>query len=73
MLATVVAMDIYIIKYLNLGICKSWISGSFLVPIDGVCASCSSIGFLIVSPFAGVGIIDTIFLTNYPSQLRMSQ
>ena len=71
MLAIVVAMNIYLIKHSNLRIGKSWISGSFLGLISSVCASCSSIGFLIVSTFGGVGIIATVFLTNYQIQLRI--
>ena len=71
MLAIVVAMNVYLIKHSNLRIGKSWISGSFLGLISSVCASCSSIGFLIVSTFGGVGIIATVFLTNYQIQLRI--
>jgi hypothetical protein len=71
MLAIVVAMNIYLIRHSNLRIGKSWISGSFLGVVSSVCASCSSIGFLIISTFGGVGIIATVFFTNYQIQLRI--
>jgi hypothetical protein len=71
MLGIVVAMNIYLIRHSNLRIGKSWISGSFLGVISSVCASCSSIGFLIISTFGGVGIVATVFLTNYQIQLRI--
>ena len=56
MLGIVVAMNIYLIRHSNLRIGKSWISGSFLGVISSVCASCSSIGFLMISTFGGVGM-----------------
>ena len=71
MLGIVVAMNIYLIRHSNLRIGKSWISGSFLGVISSVCASCSSIGFLMISTFGGVGTIATVFLTNYQIQLKI--
>ena len=54
MLVIVVAMSIYLIRHSNLRIGKSWISGSFLGIINSVYASCSSVGFLMLSNFGGV-------------------
>jgi hypothetical protein len=42
-----------------------------LAIITGACASCSSVGFLIISTFGGLGIITTAFLTNYQIPLRL--
>ncbi len=72
MLVIVVAMSIYLIRHSNLRIGKSWISGSFLGIINRVYASCSSVGFLMLSNFGGVGIMATVLLTNYQIPLRIS-
>ena len=72
MLVIVVAMSIYLIRHSNLRIGKSWISGSFLGIINSVCASCSSVGFLMLSNFGGVCIMATELLTNYQIPLRIS-
>jgi hypothetical protein len=71
LLGIVVSMNIYLIKNLKLKIDKSLISGSFLGIVTSVCASCSSIGFIIISTFGGVGIVATAFLTNYQIPLRV--
>jgi hypothetical protein len=39
--------------------------------ITSFCASCSSIGFIIISTFGSAGIIATSFLTNYQIPLRL--
>jgi hypothetical protein len=36
-----------------------------------MCASCSSIGFLLVSTFGGIGITASAFLSNYQTPLRI--
>ncbi len=71
LLGIVVSVNIYLIKNLKLKICKSLISGSFLGVITSACASCSSIGFIIISTFGGAGIVATAFLTNYQIPLRV--
>ena len=71
LLGIVVSMNIYLIKNLKLKIGKSLISGSFLGIITSACASCSSIGFIIISTFGGAGIMATAFLTNYQIPLRL--
>jgi hypothetical protein len=55
----------------NIGEYKSLISGSFLTILFSVCASCSSIGFVVISTFGSAGIIATTFLTNYQIPLRL--
>jgi hypothetical protein len=71
LLGIVVSMNIYLIKNLKLKIDKSLISGSFLGIVTSVCASCSYIGFIIISTFGVAGIMATAFLTNYQIPLRV--
>jgi hypothetical protein len=47
------------------------VSGSILAIVSSTCASCSSIGFLVISTFGGFGIVATDLLTNYQIPLRM--
>lgn len=71
LLAIVISMNVYAIKNSKLRLDKSLLSGSVLGIVSSACASCSSIGFLIISTFGGVGIIATGFLTNYQIPLRI--
>jgi len=71
LLAIVISMNVYAIKNSKLRLDKSLLSGSVLGIVSSACASCSSIGFLIISTFGGVGIITTAFLTNYQIPLRI--
>lgn len=71
LLGIVVSMNIYLLKTSKVRLGKSFVSGSFLGVITSACASCSSIGFLIISTFGGAGIIATTFLTNYQIPLRL--
>ena len=65
-------MNIYVIRTSKLRINKSSLfTGSLLGIVSSACASCSSIGFLIISTFGGAGIIATGFLTNYQIPLRL--
>jgi hypothetical protein len=56
---------------MNLKLDKSIFSGSILAIISSACASCSSLGFLVISMFGGFGIITIDLLTNYQTPLRM--
>lgn len=71
LLGIVVSMNIYLLKNSRIRLGKSLISGSFLAVLSSTCASCSSIGFVIISMFGGAGIIATTFLTNYQIPLRL--
>ena len=66
-----VAMNVYTIRNSKLRFDKSMVSGSILAIASSACASCSSIGFLIISMFGGFGIITIDLLTNYQTPLRM--
>jgi hypothetical protein len=71
LLGIVISMNIYLLKNSRIRLGKSLISGSFLAVLSSTCASCSSIGFIIISTFGGAGIIATAFLTNYQIPLRL--
>jgi hypothetical protein len=49
----------------------SFFSGSTLSVISSTCASCSSLGYLLVSIFGGVGVTASTFLSNYQIPLRI--
>src|ERR1044072_478099 len=73
LLGIVVSMNVYIIKHsrnLKLAI-GSLFLGSILSMIFSTCASCSSIGFLLVSTFGGIGVTASTFLSNYQTPLRI--
>ena len=67
-----IAMDVYVIRNsINLKLDKSIFAGSILAIASSACASCSSIGFFVVSIFGGFGIITIDLLTNYQTPLRL--
>jgi hypothetical protein len=73
LMGIVVGMNVYVVKHskkLKIGV-VSLFSGSSLSVLSSTCASCSSIGFLLVSTFGGVGITASTFLTNYQIPLRI--
>ena len=71
LLGVVIPMNIYLVRTSSIKIDKSLLSSSFLTVITSICASCSSIGFVIISTFGSAGIIATAFLTNYQIPLRL--
>ncbi len=71
LLGIVTSMNVYVVRTSNVRLNKSLLSGSLLGIVSSACASCSSIGFLIISTFGGAGIIATGFLTNYQIPLRL--
>jgi hypothetical protein len=67
----VVSMNIYIIRNSKLKLSKSLFSGISIGLISSTCASCSSIGFALVSTFGGIGILISNFLSVYEIPLRI--
>jgi hypothetical protein len=67
LMGIVVSMNVYIVEHSgNLKIdIGSLFSGSTLSMISSTCASCSSVGFLLVSTFGGIGVTASAFLSNY--------
>jgi hypothetical protein len=74
LLGIVISMNVYVFKNLK-GLKMiggaSLFSGSSLSIISSTCASCSSIGFLLISTFGGVGVTASAFLSNYQIPLRL--
>ena len=75
LLGIVISMNAYVFKNLKglkmIGGASSLFSGSSLSIISSTCASCSSIGFLLISTFGGVGVTASAFLSNYQIPLRL--
>ena len=71
LMGIVVAMNVYVIRNSKIKLDRSLFSGSILGIASSACASCSSVGFLIISTFGGFGIFATDFLTNYQTPLRL--
>jgi hypothetical protein len=73
LLGIVVSMNIYVLKH-SRGIklnATSFFSGSTIGVLSSTCASCSSLGFLLVSTLGGAGITISTFLSNYQTPLRI--
>ena len=76
LLGVVISMNVYVFKNLKGlkiigGGTSSLFSSSSLSIISSTCASCSSIGFLLISTFGGVGVTVSAFLSNYQIPLRL--
>lgn len=71
LIGMLVSMNIYMIRNSNFRLDKSIFTGSILGIASSACASCSSIGFIIISTFGSFGIIVTDYLTNYQTPLRL--
>ena len=73
LLGIVVAMNVFVLRHskgLKVNI-KTFFSGSSLSVLSSTCASCSSLGFLLVSTFGGIGVTASAFLSNYQTSLRI--
>src|SRR6476620_12357595 len=72
LLGIVISMNVYIFKHTKLKIgLAAFFSGSTVSVLSSTCASCSSLGFLLVSFFGGTGIAASTFLSNYQTPLRV--
>jgi|ERR671911_61981 hypothetical protein len=71
LIGIVLSMNIYIIRNSKLKLGKSLFSGASIGLISSTCASCSSIGFAIVSTFGGVGIFISNFFSVYEIPIRI--
>jgi len=71
LMGILIAMNVYVIRNSKIKLDKSLFSGSILGVATSACASCSSIGFLVISTFGGFGVFATDFLTNYQIPLRI--
>jgi hypothetical protein len=72
LLGIVLSMNAYVLRHSKLKLSMaSFLSGSSLSVLSSTCASCSSLGFLLVSTFGGVGIAASTLLSNYQIPLRI--
>ena len=72
LLGIIVSMNVYVYKHSKLKIgLASFLSGSTMSVLSSTCASCSSLGFLLVSVFWGTGVVASSFLSNYQTPLRI--
>ena len=73
LLGIVVSMNIYVLKHSDRSRISltSFFSGSTISVLSSTCASCSSLGFLLVSTFGGVGVTASTILSNYQIPLRI--
>jgi len=71
-LGIVVSMNIYVFRHSKRKInTASFFSGSSLSVISSTCASCSSLGFLLISTLGAAGITISSFVSNYQTPLRL--
>jgi hypothetical protein len=72
LLGILISMNIYVIRNSRLKITRSSLfSGTGLSILSSTCVSCSSIGFLLISTFGGLGIVISNFLSTYQLPLRI--
>ena len=71
LIGIVLSMNIYIIRNSKLKLGKSLFSGISIGLISSTCASCSSIGFALVSTFGGIGILISNFFSVYEIPIRI--
>ena len=72
LLGVVVSMNVYIFKHTKMRIkTASFFSGSSLGVLSSTCASCSSLGFFLVSTLGAAGVTASNFLSNYQTPLRL--
>src|SRR5215216_1350708 len=74
LLGMVVSMNVYVLKHsrdVKLRSATSFFSGSSIGVLSSTCASCSSLGFLLVSTLGGAGITLSTILSNYQIPLRL--
>lgn len=72
LLGIIVSMNIFIFKNSKMKIrTASFFSGSSLGLLSSTCASCSSLGFFLVSTLGAAGVTASSFLSNYQIPLRL--
>ena len=72
LLGIIISMNIYVFKHSKLRKnFTSLFSWSSISVISSACASCSSIGLLLVTTLGGIGVSALTFLANYQIPLRL--
>ncbi|MGB6626822.1 MAG: hypothetical protein WBE61_01665 [Nitrososphaeraceae archaeon] len=73
LLGIMVSMNIYVLRHSHRSGTSfaSFFSGSTISVLSSTCASCSSLGFLLVSILGGAGVTASTILSNYQMPLRI--
>jgi len=72
LLGIVVSMNVYMFRNLRVKDNKtSFLSGTTLGMVSGMCAGCSSVGFYLATTFGTAGVAASTFLSNYQLPLRL--
>ena len=72
LLGVIVSMNIFVFRNTRTKIkTASFFSGSTLGALSSTCASCSSLGLLLVSTLGAAGVTASSFLSNYQIPLRL--
>lgn len=65
LMGIVLSMNIYVLKHTTVNMNKSSFMSSSVGMMAGGCASCSSMGFVLLTSFGGVGVAASTFLSVY--------
>jgi len=65
LMAIILSMNVYVIKNTKVKMNKSSFMGSSVGMMAGGCASCSSMGFVLLTSFGTAGVAVSTFLSNY--------
>jgi len=65
LMGIVLSMNIYVLKHTTVKMNKSSFMSSSVGMMVGGCASCSSMGFVLLTSFGGVGVAASTFLSVY--------
>ena len=72
LLGAVVAMNVYVFRKSSIKLSHaSLFSGSSLSIVSSACASCSSLGFFLISTFGSAGILASTIMSNYQIPIRL--
>jgi hypothetical protein len=73
LLGAIVAMNIYVFRNSKIKLSRaSLFSGSSISVVSSACASCSSLGFFLVSTFGSAGLLASTIMSNYQIPLRLA-
>jgi hypothetical protein len=70
LVAILVNFNLHIIRDLKLRISKSAVAGTTISVISSVCASCSTLGFILASTFGGLAVVASNFLSGNQTIIR---
>jgi hypothetical protein len=72
LVGVIAAMNVYVFRNSKVKMSRaSLFSGSSISVISSTCASCSSLGFFLVSTFGSAGLLASTIMSNYQIPLRV--